>query len=254
MEPRRRKASNRLSPVRLRRSLISLAGLFVVITPTTANAGALVYFKDRAYFQARIDGTYTAHDTVVTTSCHRELGVDQIEPITVTTTGDETLHFTSIRSVRLEADRDLGNSVQMGTLNRRTPIVVTTTKTLVKSAPCTPGEPQPVCGTRTTRLGISFIGRLSPLGLLYNITPTNSPKEFFPDEPFEGACALPLVPWWGKLSSPPAKVSAAQLFNRHRPRLLLSGHLAKSASSVEGGDSIHGGYEISYTITLVRVH
>jgi hypothetical protein len=253
VEPRRRKAPSRLSPVRVRLSLISLLGLLVMIAPTAAHAGSLVYFKDRAYFQATIAGTYTARDTVVTTSCHREPAVDQVEPITVTTTGDETLHFTSIRSVRLEADRYLDNSVQMGTLNRRTPIVVTTTKTLVRSAPCTPGESQPVCGTRTTRLGISLVGLFSPLRLVYNITPANSSKEFFPDEPFEGACGLPLVPWWGKLSSPPAKISAAQIFNRRRPSLLLSGHVAKSANSIEGGDSIHGVYEISYTVKLVRV-
>jgi hypothetical protein len=216
--------------------LAALAAMLAVLAAGAPPAGALSYYSARAWFNATIQGTYVSHGTEVDSSCDTP----------VTFTGDETLDFKSGRSVVLEADRSFDNSVGAGTLNRRTPITVTTTRSRTQSGPCRPEEdPPPVCGTKHVHFGMSLISRDHPLGLHYNF---NDGRVIFPDDPFEFACRVPAVPWWGKLSSPKARLPAGKLFNRRVRRIVIHGHVGKTLHQPDA----EGHYDLGYTITLLR--
>jgi hypothetical protein len=229
---------------------LALTVLTALVAALPASAGARSVYKDRYFFNATISGTYIAHGTQVNSGCYEYLADGfTTSPTTVTTVGDETLHFNSTRPVRLEVDRDFADSVQAGTLNRRTPVLVTTTKTLVNSAPCQPGQEQPTCGTRSMHLGISLISRSSPLRLLYDIS---DGQPIFPDDPFGGSCSVPNATWWGKLSSPGARLAPAKLFNRGLRSFSVHAALGKSRSTRTSSLTTQGRYDLSYTVKLVR--
>jgi hypothetical protein len=225
-------------------------GLTILVgLAAAAPASALTYFKDRAFFNATISGTYVAHGTQTKSDCYSTDANGQTSQLTVTTTGDETLHFKSTRPVRLEVDRFLGNEVEAGTLNRRTPVLVTTTRTLVNSAPCHEGDEQPTCGTRTMHFGISLISGASPLRLLYDIS---DGQPIFPDDPFDYACSVPNATWWGKLSSPGARMDPAKLFNKRLRTFTVHAALGKSRSTSTPSLTAQGRYDLSFAVTLVR--
>src|SRR4051794_6742975 len=128
------------------RAVLLIAALLVLVVaaPASARLPDSAYFKSRAWFKATIAGTYVAHGTA-TEQCSRQGGEDQFQPFTGPRTVDASLQFKSVRSVRLEADRYLDNSIQAGTMNRRTPVVATETRTLTASAQCDPQRPEPTC-------------------------------------------------------------------------------------------------------------
>jgi hypothetical protein len=238
---------------RLRMLALTLTVLLALIAAAPVSAGARSFYKDQYFFKATISGTYVAHGTQVDSGCYEYLADGLTpSPITVTTIADETLHFKSTRPVGLVVDRAFDNSVQAGTLGRVTPVLVTTTKTRVDSAPCQPGDEQPTCGTRTMHFGISLISLLPPpLRLVYDIS--DGPGQvIFPDDPFGGSCSVPTVPWWGKLSAPAAQMPKAKLFNRRLRSFTIHAALGKSRSDSTPGFSENGRYDLNYVVTLVR--
>jgi hypothetical protein len=225
--------------VLLAAALLSL----LAAAPAAARLPDSAYFKHRAWFNASIEGTYVAHGTEQR-QCSRQVGPDQFEQFTVTRTEDETLHFKSLRPVRLEADQYLGGNIGAGSLGRRTPVAVTTTKTLTTTAMCDPDRPDPVCGTKQLNFGISLISRDSPLRLYYDF---NDGAVIFPDDPFDAECSVSFMPWWGKVgNSVSARMSGRKLFNTRLRRFTLRGALGKPTAS--------GRYDLTFAVTLVRAH
>jgi hypothetical protein len=224
--------------------LVALVGLAAA---APAHAGLSPY-KGRAWFKATVEGTYTAHGTETNDDCYRYVSEDQTEPLTVTTNVDEKLQFKSVRSVKVEADRYLTGDIGAGSLNRRTPVAVTTTRTLTATAKCYPQSPDPVCGTKSLHFGMSLISRDSPLRLAYNF---NDGSVIFPDDPFDFACRVPAVPWWGKADSGGARLPGKKLFKKGQRRIKIKGHSEKSYGKAT---EAHGQYALDYTVTLVRTH
>jgi hypothetical protein len=229
-----------------RRWPVVLVAAAVLALAGAAPAWALpdsAYFKHRAWFNASIEGTYVAHGTEER-QCSREVGPDQFEQFTVTRTEDETLRFKSVRPVRLEADQYRGGDIGAGSLGRRTPVAVTTTKTLTTTAVCDPNHPDPVCGTKHLNFGISLIARSSPLRLYYDF---NDGAVIFPDDPFDAECSVSHMPWWGKVGNTvSARMSGRKLFNTRLRHLTLKGALGKPTAS--------GRYDLTFAVTLVRTH
>jgi hypothetical protein len=237
------------------RGVAFLVGLPLVSLVLLA-AGGVASASDarpHARFTATISGTYTSHGTEVDSSCYRRVGDPfdpEVVPITVTTTGDESLTFKSRRPVTLDAYLDGGKTLDAGTLGRRSPVDVTTTVSQVASEPCTPDAEPAECGTKHFKLGVSMISREPPPRLLYDIS-DGPGRVIFPDNPFP-RCVVPATTWWGKLSSPGARVPVKKLFNRRVKRIPVSGHLAKSTHSQGDQHRADGHYDLRYTITLVR--
>lgn len=234
------------------RAIAFLVGLALVplLPPATGEASDS---RPHARFTATISGTYTSHGTDVDSSCYRLVGDPfdpEVVPITVTTTGDESLTFKSRRPVTFNAYLDGGKTLDAGTLGRRSPVDVTTTVSQVASEPCTPDARPAECGTKHFKLGVSMISREPPPRLLYDIS-DGPGRVIFPDNPFP-RCVVPATTWWGKLSSPGARVPVKKLFNRRVKRIPVSGHLAKSTHSQGDQHRIDGHYDLRYTITLVR--
>jgi hypothetical protein len=210
------------------------------------------YYKAQAHFNVTIQGTYTAHGTEVDKNCFRAPPVEGGDPqqITVTSTGTESLEFSSTASVRLDAYRYLDNSVAAGTMGGRTPIAVTTTKTLDFTEPCRPDSDPPVCGTRHMRLGMSLISRAPPFRLFYNFS-DGPGRIIFPDDPLV-TCRVPALAWWGKLPAPAARLSAAKVFNPRVKRFTVGAFGSKSVHSQSDLQTLDGHYDVRYTVTFVR--
>jgi hypothetical protein len=235
---------------------LAVGTLVLVVVPTAAPrpvAGSPSYYKAQAHFNVTIRGTYTGHGVNVNTDCFLPPVNEDTQPqqITVTTTGDETLTFKSTRSVKLDAYKYLNNSVGAGTLGRRTPLAVTTTKTLTLTQPCREGDPEPVCGTKHPHLAMSLISRDKPLRLYYDFS-DGPGRVIFPDDPFDFGCRIPALTWWGKLRAPPAPLPAAKLFNPKVKRFTMSAAVAKSPHEKTTTETSDGHYDLRYTITLVR--
>lgn len=234
--------------------LIALAAgaLVLVVVPTAVSRpGRSPYYKSQAHFDVTIQGTYTARGVVVDKNCSRPPPPgQQPQQITVTTTGAESLEFKSTRSVKLDAYRYLDNSVGAGTTGV-TPITVTTTRTLTLTEPCQGTDPKAECGTKHLRLAASVISREKPLRLLYSLS-DGPGRTIFPNDPFDFACRVPEVTWWGKLIAPPATLSAAKLFNPRLRTFSVSGAMAKSAHLKSATETTDSEYGLRYTVTLVR--
>ncbi|MDX6449314.1 MAG: hypothetical protein QOG29_170 [Gaiellaceae bacterium] len=228
------------------------AVVLVVVPAGMTRPAAGPYYKAQAHFNVTIQGTYTAHGTEVDKNCFRAPPVEGGDPqqITVTSTGTESLEFSSTASVRLDAYRYLDNSVAAGTMGGRTPIAVTTTKTLDFTEPCRPDSDPPVCGTRHMRLGMSLISRAPPFRLFYNFS-DGPGRIIFPDDPLV-TCRVPALAWWGKLPAPAARLSAAKVFNPRVKRFTVGAFGSKSVHSQSDLQTLDGHYDVRYTVTFVR--
>jgi len=225
--------------------------LALAIAPPAMAGGTL----KTASFTARVSGTYKATGTVTNTQCRRLDAEGNPVTYTATATATETTSFTTTRGMRFDVSRTQGQSRLGGggfpipiraTMKRASGLDETT-----EPKGCNPGgfPLRPNCGTKRKpyKLSVYSVRRGGP-GFAYNFSSGFSTTR--PDDPF--TCPLPEnADWFGQVTPPTAKVSAARLFGRGRT-IVTSASVTRHPRSAGTGYTSEATETLTWKLTLTR--
>lgn len=241
----------------MRRFAVVLA-VALIVAFEASDASALSG-QHAAHFLATLSGSYTSSATVTESECVSAGPVGESVPIApVSTNVSENATFTA-RATAVSVE--FLERPPLLAANDHRPFTITISDTRASGLTgggavpgCQPrslSDPPSDCATRTHSFEGNITAGIHGVRLGFLFVRERSSVDF-PEDIFDRCILAPGQTWFGKLPILTAPVSAADLFNRHKRVVTISGSGSGAISSNGGGEASSGHFSEHFTLTLRR--